>query len=60
MSLEAFQNIKYTQKYKTSTKNKQPSNPIHSCQVIVNDDRQINEFAGVSFRFISVVKLKNH
>jgi hypothetical protein len=49
MSLEAFQNIKYTQKDKTSTKNKQPSNPIHSCQVIVNDDRQINEFAGVSF-----------
>ena len=54
MSLAAFQNTKYLQKGQGQTqtqsqtlKNSQSSK--HHCQVIVRDDRQINEFAGVSF-----------
>lgn len=47
MSLAAFQNTKYNQKGQT---NKQANtNQTNQCQVIVKDDRQINEFAGVTF-----------
>lgn len=47
MSLAAFQNTKYNQKGQT---NKQANtNQANQCQVIVKDDRQINEFAGVTF-----------
>jgi hypothetical protein len=47
MSLEAFQNTKYNQKGQTIKESN--TNQANKCQVIVKDDRQINEFAGVTF-----------